>query len=87
MIKGLIQKQVEKITLQDIYAFALKNGISLEQAEAELIYRYIKTSWEELIFSDHNRILMEAKPKLRETTFYKIEELITFFKQKYKNYL
>ena len=87
MIKGFIQKQVEKITLQDVYAFALKNGITLEKEEAELIYQYIKTSWEEIIFSDHNRILMEAKPKLKEKTFEKIEELLTFFKQKYKCYL
>lgn len=87
MIKNIIQKQVEKITLQDVYTYARNNGISLEKEEAELIYKYIKTSWEELIFSDHTRILKEAKPKLKKETFEKIEELITFFKKKYKNYL
>lgn len=87
MIRGLIKKQIDKIEAKDIYEFAKKNGIALTEEEEKIIYKYIKSSWEELIFMDYNPILMEAKPYLREETMNKIEELIIFFKQKYKNYL
>ena len=87
MIRGLIKKQIDKIEAKDIYEFAKKNGIALTEEEEKIIYKYIKSSLEELIFMDHNPILMKAKPYLREETMNKIEELIIFFKQKYKNYL
>lgn len=87
MIKKFIQKHIEKLTIQDIYEFALKNGVSLKENEAQIIYSHIQNDWEELIFHDHNHILQAEKNTLERATYEKIEELIILFKNKYKNYL
>lgn len=83
----MIQKYIDKITLQDVYTFAAQNEISLKENEANLIYKHIKSDWEELIFHDHNVILEKNKEKLEPATYEKIKGLITLFKNKYKNYL
>lgn len=87
MIKKLIQKHIEKLTIQDIYDFALKNGVHLSEDEANIIYQQIKENWEELIFHDHMKVLTKAKDSLGKETYEKALELIVFFKDKYKSYL
>lgn len=87
MIKNLIKNHVSKLTINDVYNFACKNGVSLSEKEANIIYSYIKTYWNELIFNDHNVILAKVKDSLEPTTYNKINELIVFYKNKYRNYL
>lgn len=87
MIKKLIKKYIDNLTIQDVYDFAHSNQIILTEEEANLIYHYIKKDWEELIFKDHTPILMKAKSNLTDTTYKKVEELIILYKDKYKHYL
>ena len=87
MIKNLINKYIEKLTINDIYEFASKNGITLKEYEANIIYSYTKKYWEVVVFSDHNPILRKVKDSLEPTTYNKLNELINFYKDKYKNYL
>lgn len=87
MIKNLIAKHVSNLTINDIYDFASKNGVSLNSNEANIIYTYIKKYWDELIFHDHTLILNKVKDSLEPTTYKKINELIVFYKNKYRNYL
>ena len=87
MIKKIIQKHIQKLTIQDIYNFARKNGICLKDYEANLIYKQIQDNWEELIFHDHTPILKRAQGSLEKGTYDKALELIVFFKDKYKRYL
>lgn len=87
MIKKLIKRYVDKITINDVYNFALKEDIKLSDNEANLIYCYIKNNWKEIIFDDYKPIFEKAKPNLNNETYLKIEELIIKFKNKYKSYL
>ena len=87
MIKKLIQKHIKKLTIQDVYNFACKNGINLTNKEASFIYDQIKENWEEIIFHDHMPILIKSKNSLEKETYEKALELIKFFKDKYKHYL
>jgi len=87
VIKKLIQKHIEKLTIQDIHNFACKNGIHLKDYEANFIYKQIQDNWEEIIYHDHMPILKKAQNSLEKGTYEKALELITFFKNKYKRYL
>ena len=87
MINKLIEKHIAKLTINDIYNFALKNQVCLKESEAQIIYSYVKSYWRELIFQDHNIILDKVKDSLEPTTYNKIIELIILYKNKYKNYL
>lgn len=87
MIKKLIQNHIQKLTIQDIYDFAIKNGVHLKEEEAYIIYYQIKQNWEELIFHDHMNVLVKVKDSLEKETYEKALALIIFFKEKYKSYL
>lgn len=87
MIKNLIQKHIQKLTIQDIYNFACKNGVYLKEHEVNFIYNQIKENWEELIFFNHMPILTKSKDFLEKETYEKALELIILFKNKYKSYL
>lgn len=87
LIEKLIKRYVDKITINDVYDFALKENIKLNDNEAKIIYSYIKNNWKEIIFDDYKPILEKAKPNLNSETYLKIEELIIKFKNKYKSYL
>lgn len=87
MIEKLIKRYVDKITINDVYNFALKENIKLNDDEANIIYSYIKNDWKKIVFDDYKPILEKAKPKLNNETYLKIEELIIKFKNKYKYYL
>ena len=86
MIKKMIEKHIQKLTIQDIYNFASTNGIYLKEEEANVIYKKIKENWEELIFHDHMPILLEVKDSLEKAIYEKALELIILFKDKYKSY-
>lgn len=87
MIKRIIQNHIQKLTIQDIYDFASKNGIHLKEEEANIIYKQIKENWEQLIFHDHMPILLKVKDSLGKETYEKALELIVLFKNKYSAYL
>lgn len=87
MIKKLIEKRILKLTIQDIYDFACKNGIHLTEQEAKIIYTQIKQNWEELIFHDHMPIFLKVKDSLEKETYEKALELLIFYKNQYKYYL
>jgi len=87
MFKKLIEKQINKLSKKDIIDFAYKNNICLTDNETNIIYNYIKSDWETIIYSNHYLVLDKVKNDINPTTYKKIEELIILYKQKYKNYL
>lgn len=87
MFKYIIQKHINNLSINDIYKFALENNVTLNDYEANLIYKNIKSDWKTIIYSNHYIILDKIKDKIEPTTYYKLEELIILYKNKYKNYL
>lgn len=87
MIERMIRKYVENLKMEDIYQFAQENNIYLTDDEALYLYHTIKTKWENVVFGDPEIILYEAKPHLKDYTYKKVEELLYFYRNKYKHYL
>ena len=87
MIEKLIQKYVEKINIEDIERFAEQNNVHLTSEESEYLYHIMKTKWENVVFGDTEPILKEAKLHLNPKTYKKAEELLYFYRDKYKRYL
>ena len=73
------------MTLNDVINFALKNGIDLNNDEANLIFSYIKNDWRTIVFGNPRGILDELKEKLEPHNYSKIETLYLFFKDRYSN--
>lgn len=87
MIEKMIRKYVENLKLEDIYHFAEENNVSLSSEEAHYLYHIIQTKWEIVVFRSPEEVLKEAKPHLNPNTYKKVEELLYFYREKYKRYL
>ncbi len=83
MKERLISEYVNRMTLEDVNNFALKNGIILKDNEIKLIYDHIKNSWHTIVFGNPRGILDDLKEKLDSTSYQKIESLYIYFKNRY----
>ena len=79
----LIKEYIKKITEEDIYNFALKEGITLLNDEVKVIYVYLKNYWEVFLNEDSTFLFEELKEKLKPETYNKLIELYNKYK-KYK---
>lgn len=87
MVEKLINEYVNRMTLNDVNAFAVKNGIVLKDDELNLIFKTIKENWHTLVYGNARSILDDIKSKVDSLTYQKIENLYVYFKDKFKNYL
>ena len=79
----LIYQYIKKIQKKDIYNFANKQGIILDNNELDIIYYYVKNEYKNFLNGNQQKILNEIKSKVKISTYNKIEELYN----QYKNYL
>ena len=77
----LIKEYIKKITEEDIYNYAKKEGIELTNEELKIIYIYIKNYYEVLLNGDSTFIFEELKDKLRKEPYEKIIELYNKYKK------
>ncbi len=78
----LIREYVKNLTEEEIYNFALKEGVTLLDDETKIIYMYIKNYWQEFLDSDPTYLFEELKEKLRDKPYRKIVELYNKYKKK-----
>lgn len=83
MKEKLINEYVNRMTLEDVNNFALKNGIILKDKEVKVIYDHIKNNWRTIVFGNPRGILDDLKEKLDSTSYQKIESLYIYFKNRY----
>ncbi len=83
MKERLISEYVNRMTLEDVNNFALKNGINLKDNEIKLIYDHIKNNWHTIVFGNPRGILDDLKEKLDSTSYQKVESLYIYFKNRY----
>lgn len=77
----IIKEYIKNLTEEDIYNFALKEGITLLNHEIKVIYLYIKNYWEVFLNEDSTFLFEELKEKLEPKTYDKIIELYNKFKK------
>ena len=78
----LIQEYVNRLTKNDIERFSIKQGITLDKEELDIIYTYIKSNYKTIIYGNPKDILLEIKSMVSDLTYNKIENLYMRFKDK-----
>lgn len=87
MQENLINNYIAKMTINDVYSFASKQGINLNDNEASIIYNKIKNNYKTIIYGDASNIFNDVKGKISDNTYIKMEQLYRTFKEKYRDYL
>ena len=82
----LISEYVNRMQKQDVNNFAIKQGITLDNEELDIIYNYIKNNYKTLIYGNPKVILEEIKYQVKRLTYNKIENLYMQFKDKIDNF-
>ena len=82
----LISEYVNRMQKQDVNNFALKQGITLDNEELDIIYNYIKNNYKTLIYGNPKVILEKIKYQVKPLTYNKIENLYMQFKDKIDNF-
>lgn len=85
-MKGLIKNYVDKLTVDKLKEFALKNDIYLSESEFEYLLDLIKNNFDDILVQE-NKYLDLVKENVNPEAFVKIKELFLYYKNRYKGYL
>lgn len=78
MREKIIKAYINRLTKNDIVAFAKKNGVTLSNNELELIYTYLKNDYEDMI-NNPSYYLAKAKKELSPNVYNKLVELYSIY--------
>lgn len=85
-MKGLIKNYIDKLTIEDLKNFALKNDINLNNTELEYLLKLTKENFEDVLVNE-DKYLDMVKNNVNPNEFEKIKELFLYYKNRYKGYL
>lgn len=78
----LLEQYVNRLTKEDVNKFAIKEGVTLEEYELDIIYNNIKQNYKTILFGNVRSILEEIKKEVKPFTYSKIENLYERFKNR-----
>lgn len=85
-MNSLIKQYINKITINNINDFAVKNNIILNKKELGILYDITKNHYEEVL-KDDSKIKEYLKQTINTDNYNKIIDLYEIYKEKYLNYL
>lgn len=75
MYRRLVANYIQKMNYADIKNYVLKNYPKVTEKEIQVIYRYIKNSWEE-IYDEEEKVLEDLKKEVSASTYLEIMKLL-----------
>ena len=85
-MKGLIKNYIEKLTIDNLKEFALRNDISLNESEFEYLLNIVKNNFEDILVNE-DKYLKEVQNNINPQAFVRVKELFLYYKNRYKGYL
>ena len=87
MFKNMISNYINQISINDVVDFASKNGIILNEKEANIIYNYVKNDYNTIIYGNSDVIFEKLSHDFSSDKIEKMKYLLNFYKNKYRFYL
>lgn len=84
---NLIERYMNKLTIQDVKNFALKNNVNLSEEELNFTYEFVKKNWSTLLSNPNMFHFERYKDKFSEENYLKINQLIKEYLTRYKSFL
>lgn len=85
-MKSLIKNYVDKLTIDNLREFAVKNDISLNQNELEYLLNLVQNNFEDILVNE-DKYLNLVQNNINSEAFVKVKELFLYYKNRYKGYL
>lgn len=85
-MKGLIKNYIDKLTIDNLNEFAVRNDINLSNSELEYLLNLVKNNFEDILINEDKYLVLVEK-NINSTSFIKVKELYLYYKNKYKDYL
>ena len=85
-MKSLLKNYVEKLSLQELKNFGIKNDINISDLEYKFILDLVKNNFEDILVNE-NKYFKILEEKIAYQEFIKIKDLFLYYKEKYKGYL
>lgn len=85
-LKGLIKNYIDNLDIKALKEFGIKNNINLSDNELNFVYNMIKENVMDIL-KDEKPYLEILKKNINNNDYLKIEDLVSFYKNKYKGYL
>ncbi len=85
-MKSLIGNYVEKLSIDKLKEFGIKNDIHVSDTELEFIFKMIKNDWKDIL-NDEAPYLDKLKDNVNPIDYEKIKNLVIYYKKRYKGYL
>ena len=86
-MNSLIKQYINKIDINNINDFAIKNNIYLSKKELNTLYDVIKNKNEEILYGDDTLIKDYLKQNLSEENYQKVITLYEEYRTKFGDYL
>ena len=85
-MKGLIKNYIDKLTIDNLREFALKNNINLNDTELEYLLKLTKENFEDMLVNE-GKYLNLVQKNINSEAFIKVKELFLYYKNRYTGYL
>ena len=85
-MKGLIKNYIDKLTIQNLSEFALKNNINLTNNQLEYLLKLAKENFDDILVNEE-KYLKLIQDNINPNEFEKIKNLFLYYKNRYKGYL
>ncbi len=86
-MNSLIGQYVNKLTINNINDFALKNNINLNENELNILLNVAKNHYREVLNGNDLEVINYLKDNLSKDNYDKIISLYNEYKNKYQGYL
>lgn len=80
MYQSFIKNYINKLKIEDIYNFCIKEGITPNDKDIEVVYRYIKT-YQEKLLSDPLFYINDIKNKISSYSYNEVLRLYSKYKK------
>ena len=81
MKKDLIRNYINKLTIEDIINYLKKEAIPASKEEIEILYKTIKTKYNEILDSDFINYIKDYQTKFNKKLYNKIIEKYNEYKK------
>lgn len=86
IVISLIKNYINKLDINTLKEFGIKNDIILSDTELEYIFKLVKDNIDNILI-DEKPYLNMIKNNISQDNYIKIENLVNLYKDKYKGYL